>query len=98
MAYSKPKLKCNANEAYYSHKKNSQCCEGKSKQLSRRHKHYGTFIRTNTKSNLRLSNSLFSAKASHKISWIIHVFDYLCAFFPFLAWIIRRILDEDLSS
>jgi hypothetical protein len=91
-------LKCNANEAYFSYKKNSHCREGKSKQLSRGHKHYGTFIRRNTESNLRLSNSLFSAKASHKISWIIHVYDYLFASSPFLAWLIRRILYEDLSS
>jgi hypothetical protein len=42
----------------------------------RRHQHYGTFIKRNTEPNLRLSNSLFRAKANHKISWIIHVFDY----------------------
>jgi len=48
MAYSKPKLKCDGNEAYYSHKKYSHCHEDKSIQLPRRHKHYKPFIKTNT--------------------------------------------------
>jgi hypothetical protein len=34
MAYSKAKLKGSGNKAYYSHKKNSHCCEKKSKQLT----------------------------------------------------------------
>jgi hypothetical protein len=48
MAYSKAKLKCNGNEAHYSHKKNSHCHEEKSKQLSRRYKHCKPFNKTNT--------------------------------------------------